>query len=117
AEAGAGNIGNYSECAFAFSGTGTFRPKPGADPYTGTDIGELERSNEIRLEMVVPAHLQDAVVEAARAAHPYEEMAYDLIALANPDPSVGLGRVGRLPEPMMLDAFLERVSGRLGTDR
>jgi dinuclear metal center YbgI/SA1388 family protein len=117
AQAGAGAIGNYDECSFSWPGTGTFRPLPGADPYTKTQTGELETASEIRLEMIVPAHLHTAVVAAARAAHPYEEMAFDVIPLANGDPRVGPGRVGTLPEPMSLEAFCARVSERLGTNR
>lgn len=117
AGAGAGHIGNYDECSFSWPGTGTFRPLPGADPYTKTATGALEEASEVRLEMIVPAHLQEAVVAAARRAHPYEEMAFDVVPLTNSDPRVGLGRVGTLPEPMPLDAFCAHVSERLGTDR
>lgn len=117
AGAGAGHIGNYDACSFSWPGTGTFRPLPGADPYTRTETGALEEAGEIRLEMIVPAHLRDAVVDAARAAHPYEEMAFDVVPLANTDPRVGLGRVGTLAEPLSLHGFLARVSERLGTDR
>jgi dinuclear metal center YbgI/SA1388 family protein len=116
AHAGAGAIGNYDECSFSWPGTGTFRPLPGANPYTATKMGELERASEVRLEMIVPAHLRDAVVSAARSAHPYEEMAFDVIPLANADPRVGLGRVGTLSEPVSLEDFCARVSERLGTD-
>lgn len=117
AGAGAGNIGNYAECAFSFSGLGTFRPLPGADPYTGTDVGAVEHTNEIRLEMILPARLERAVVEAARAAHPYEEMAFDVITLTNRDERVGLGRVGTLETPMSLPEFCAHVAARLGTNR
>jgi putative NIF3 family GTP cyclohydrolase 1 type 2 len=67
AKAGAGHIGNYDECSFSWPGTGTFRPLPGADPYTRTKTGELETASEVRLEMIVPEGLSDAVVAAARS--------------------------------------------------
>ncbi|HEY3414379.1 MAG TPA: Nif3-like dinuclear metal center hexameric protein [Armatimonadota bacterium] len=117
AEAGAGHIGNYDECSFAWPGTGTFRPLPGADPYTRTEIGRLEETDEWRLEMIVPSHLIEGVIAAANAAHPYEEIAYDVIPLANPDPRVGIGRIGTLPEPMELAEFCKHVSLSLRTDR
>lgn len=117
AQAGAGHIGNYDECSFAWAGTGTFRPLPGAEPFTKTMVGELEQADEYRLEMIVLAHLQDAVVAAAKAAHPYEEMAYDVYALANPDPRVGMGRIGTLPDPMDAAGLAVHVSGCLKTDR
>ncbi|HEY3268755.1 MAG TPA: Nif3-like dinuclear metal center hexameric protein [Armatimonadota bacterium] len=117
AAAGAGAIGNYNECSFASPGAGTFRPLPGSDPFTQTPVGDLERAEEARLEMIAPAHLQEAIVAAAKAAHPYEEMAFDVIPLSNLDPRVGMGRIGALPEPMPLDDFAAHVSRRLGTAR
>jgi dinuclear metal center YbgI/SA1388 family protein len=116
AAAGAGHIGNYDECSFAWPGTGTFRPLPGANPYTRTRTGHLEHAEEIRLEMIVPAHLLDAVTVAANDAHPYEEMAFDVYSLANLDPRVGIGRIGTLPEPMEPAAFATKVAGVLRTD-
>ena len=77
AEAGAGVIGNYSHCSFQSPGTGTFKPMPGAEPYVGK-VGELEKAPEFRLEVLVPeAGLHDAI-SALLAAHPYEEVAYDV---------------------------------------
>jgi hypothetical protein len=82
AEAGAGVIGNYTHCSFAFPGTGTFFGGEGADPAVGA-AGRLERVPEWRLEMVVPADKAEAVVAAMRAAHPYEEPAYDVYKLVD----------------------------------
>jgi hypothetical protein len=80
AAAGAGVIGNYSECSFASPGTGTFFGSEKADPAVG-DAGRLERVPELRLEMVVQAEKAEAVVAAIKAAHPYEEPAYDVYEL------------------------------------
>ena len=113
AAAGAGHIGLYSDCSYSHSGTGTFRPGPTTNAFTGTPVGELEKAPEERLEMVVPAHLSDDVVAAVREVHPYEEMAYDLAFLVNLDPTVGLGRIGNLPAPVTLSAFCELVHQQL----
>ena len=78
AAAGAGTLGNYERCAWTTQGTGTFRPVAGADPAVGT-VGEIAHVPETRVEMVLPRHLRSAVVAALRAAHPYEEPAFDLI--------------------------------------
>ncbi len=83
--AGAGIIGDYTRCTFRSPGTGTFLPGEGSDPYLG-ERGRLERVEEVRLETVVPAHLAPAAVDAATAAHPYEEVAYDLYPLADVEP-------------------------------
>jgi dinuclear metal center YbgI/SA1388 family protein len=110
--AGAGQIGNYSHCSFASAGTGQFKPLTGANPTIG-EVGQLERVAETRLEMVLPRHRRAAVVAALRAAHPYEEPAFDLLELA-PIPSArGLGRIGSLAAPEPLSAFTERVAAAL----
>jgi dinuclear metal center YbgI/SA1388 family protein len=112
AEAGAGRLGNYSHCSFATAGTGQFRPLEGADPAIG-QVGRLERVAETRLEMVLPRHRRAAVVAALRAAHPYEEPAFDVLELADLPSLRGLGRVGALPAPEPLAAFTERVAAAL----
>ena len=78
--AGAGRIGEYERCSWHTQGTGTFRPLPGAKPTVG-EVGEEEHVVELRLETVFPAARHDAVVAALRAAHPYEEPAFDVYAL------------------------------------
>ncbi|MGB9793156.1 MAG: YqfO family protein, partial [Thermacetogeniaceae bacterium] len=111
--AGAGWIGKYSECTFQLSGTGTFRPLVGTSPFIGK-IGELERVSETRLETIVPESKVDVVVRAMLGSHPYEEVAYDLYPLKNPGKRFGFGRVGKLPQPMTLGSFAERVKESLG---
>jgi hypothetical protein len=78
--AGAGRIGDYERCSWYTEGTGTFRPLPGASPTVGA-VGEEERVPELRLETVFPAERHDDVVAALRAAHPYEEPAFDVFVL------------------------------------
>ena len=76
-EAGAGAIGNYDCCAWQTLGQGQFRALDGSDPFLG-QVGEIERVEEYRVEMVVADHLIQAVVTALREAHPYEEPAFDV---------------------------------------
>jgi hypothetical protein len=78
--AGAGRIGDYERCSWYTEGTGTFRPLPGASPTVGA-VGEEEHVPELRLETVFPAARRDEVVAALRAAHPYEEPAFDVYVL------------------------------------
>ena len=112
--AGAGWIGNYSHCTFGVEGTGTFLPLEGTSPYIGRQ-GVLERVREVRLETVVPSALVEKAVRAMLEVHPYEEVAYDLYPLANRfKPSLGLGRVGVLPEAVPLRNFAGRVREALG---
>jgi hypothetical protein len=113
AEAGAGRIGDYTGCAFLTDGTGTFRPGDATDPAIGTAGGDLERVAEVKLEMEVARWDLGRVTAALKAAHPYEEVAYDVIPVEQPTTRAGLGAVGDLPEPMPLRAFLARVAERL----
>jgi hypothetical protein len=78
--AGAGRIGAYERCSWYTLGTGTFRPLEGADPTIG-EIGREEHVDEARLETVFPEDRHEDVVAALRAAHPYEEPAFDVYAL------------------------------------
>ena len=110
AAAGAGTMGTskYDRCAFWTAGTGTFRPLPGAKPFLGT-IGEPETAREERLEMIAPEGKTAAIVAAMQAAHPYEEVAYDIYPLKNAAAEYGLGRVGDLPEPLPAETFVARI--------
>lgn len=107
-QAGAGAIGDYSNCSFNIEGTGTFLPGDGTTPYIGTP-GKLERVAEIRIETVVPHSVHRRVVQAMLKAHPYEEVAYDLYAMDLKGRSFGLGRTGRLEEPITLGELAEKV--------
>lgn len=113
-EAGAGGIGAYVGCAFETHGTGYFRPTDNADPFIGQAGGPPEQVKEVRLEMEVVSWRISTVLQALHGAHPYEEVAYDLIPVTQPYRDAGLGAVGTLPEPEPLFAFLSRVSERLG---
>ena len=107
-KAGGGHIGNYSECSFNAQGTGTFKAGPGADPYVG-EIGSQHHESEIKMEVIFPAWLENNIVAAMKEAHPYEEVAYDVIGVSNNDHSVGSGVIGELPEPMEEIEFLAQV--------
>ena len=106
--AGAGQIGDYSGCSWSVTGTGQFLPGEGASPAIGS-VGAVERVVEDRVEVIAPARTRREVLSAMRAAHPYEELAFDIFALAPPPADVGLGRIGSLARPQSLSAFVSRV--------
>jgi len=110
--AGAGRIGDYSQCSWSVTGTGQFLPGDGASPAIG-GVGAVERVVEDRVEVIAPARARRAVLTAMRAAHPYEEPAFDIFALAPPPADVGLGRIGSLGQPESLNAFVSRVRSGL----
>lgn len=111
--AGAGWIGNYSHCTFNLTGIGTFRPEAGTQPFIGRE-GELERVEEVRLETVVPAEIQQAVIQVMIQAHPYEEPAFDIYPLEVPGEVQGMGRVGKLPQKMMLKDLAQKIKNVYG---
>lgn len=109
ASAGAGALGEYTRCAWTSTGEGTFTPSAAADPAIG-QAGVAAHVVEARVEMVAPRHLRATVVAAMRAAHPYEEPAFDVLELAPWPGATGTGRVGRLPVAETLGAFAQRVA-------
>jgi dinuclear metal center YbgI/SA1388 family protein len=112
-QAGGGHVGHYDECSFTVGGMGTFRPGPGTNPFQG-EQGVREQVAEFRLEFIYRVPQEAAILSALRAAHPYEEVAYDLLPLANADRSIGAGLIGTLPEPMEERAFLGRLKEVFG---
>lgn len=106
--AGAGQIGNYSECSFSSTGNGTFKADTGADPYVG-EIGARHTEPEARLEVLIPSTLEQSILTALCKAHPYEEVAYDLIPLSNQHNGIGAGLVGELEAPLSEADFLGRL--------
>lgn len=112
AAAGAGAMGEYSRAAFTSTGEGTFVPGDAAHPAIGR-AGVRETVVEARIEMVAPRARRAAVVAALRAAHPYEEPAFDVLEEAVLAGGTGLGRVGSLPEPETLEEFAVRVAAAL----
>lgn len=106
--AGAGNIGNYQNCSFRTAGTGTFMPNEQANPHIG-ERNKQEETDENRIEVIFPAHLERRILEAMKEAHPYEEAAYYLHLLENSDLETGSGMIGELPSPLNAPDFLQKV--------
>ena len=104
--AGGGHISNYSECSFNMAGQGTFKPGEGTNPFTGKR-GIRHTEDEIKMEMIFPAWQEKAILAALIDTHPYEEVAYDIIALGNENQGIGSGMVGELPEPLSENEFLK----------
>ncbi len=105
-KAGAGQIGNYKNCSFRVSGTGTFEPGENANPSVGK-INQLEEVDEDRIEVIFPKHLTGQVIEAMKLSHPYEEVAYYIQEIANENQEVGAGMVGYLDKEMEAKQFMD----------
>jgi dinuclear metal center YbgI/SA1388 family protein len=114
-EAGAGQIGDYDSCSYNLQGEGTFRAGEEADPYVGKK-GELHFEAETRVETIFPAYKTNAVVKAMIAAHPYEEVAYDLYPLLNEDKESGSGAIGTFKDSMTEADFLALLKDKLNPE-
>jgi dinuclear metal center YbgI/SA1388 family protein len=106
--AGAGHIGNYDRCSFNLHGEGTYRAGEGAEPFAGSK-GEDHTEAEVRIEAVIQSQLAGACVRALLGVHPYEEVAYDIIALENDYHGAGAGAIGILPAPITGSELLARL--------
>ncbi len=113
--AGAGWIGNYSDCSFITGGTGTFKPRRGTKPYIGTE-DKLEHVNECRIETIVPQNKLSTVLDSMIKAHPYEEAAYDIYPLELAGKRYGLGKAGTLEVPCDLNTFIRNVKNVLAME-
>ena len=114
-DAGLGVIGRYSHCAFDSPGQGTYRPLVGAQPFQGK-ISELSRVEETRLEMLAPKSLLSKALSSLKAAHPYEEVAYDLYPVQHPGTPLGLGRIGSWPTPRPFAQVLDSLKNIFGVE-
>jgi dinuclear metal center YbgI/SA1388 family protein len=112
---GAGDIGQYAECSFNTHGTGTFKPGADTSPVIGEAGGAREWVEEVKIEVLVQKDRQARVLQALFASHPYEEVAYEIVALQNTNQDLGAGMVGELPDAMQPEAFLAMVKDNMQT--
>ncbi|MCH7403017.1 Nif3-like dinuclear metal center hexameric protein [Belliella kenyensis] len=106
--AGAGKIGEYRDCSFQSEGKGTFTPSANANPTKGS-IEESHQEEEVKVEVLLPSHLESKVLKVLKSVHPYEEVAYYLHRLENAHQEVGAGMVGNLTSPLDEKSFLEML--------
>ncbi len=111
--AGAGKIGAYEQCSFRLLGTGTFLPTAGTNPTIGR-VGQREEVREYRLEVAVPPARLDAVIAAFKAAHSYEEPAFEWYPVQFPTTD-GEGRIGELATPVSLGEFARGAQSATGS--
>lgn len=112
-EAGGGHIGKYDQCSFRSEGTGTFRAGEDTDPFVG-EHGIRHDELETKLEVVFPFDKKATILNALQHAHPYEEVAYDILTLENNWQDVGSGMIGDLETPMSTEDFLKHLKDRVG---
>lgn len=110
--AGAGVLGNYSECSFSSSGVGAFRPREKSNPFIGKS-GSYEEVNECRVEMICSKAKTQSVIEAMLNVHPYEMPAYDIFETSSIKHDISCGLIGALENEYNADSFAHYVKNKL----
>jgi len=113
--AGAGRMDNYNDCGFSAEGIGTFKPLAGSKPAKG-QRGKLAQVSEKRFETIVPGDRLRQVTGAMKEAHPYEVPAFDVFRMADVHKQYGLGRIGKLDEPVEIGAIIDRIKRGTGAE-
>ncbi|SFC59312.1 dinuclear metal center protein, YbgI/SA1388 family [Flagellimonas taeanensis] len=110
---GAGEIGKYSNCSYSLEGTGSFKAGSNANPAVGK-IGEVHFEKETQINVIYTFEKEKKILEALFEAHPYEEVAHEVVTLENTNQDMGMGMVGTLEHEMNERDFLLLVKERMG---
>ena len=111
-KAGAGNIGNYSNCSFSSEGIGSFMPNKNANPTVG-EIEKLQQEKETQLKLTFDSKNEKEIINTLFKNHPYEEVAYEIISLENNNQNIGMGMIGELEEEMDENAFFNHIKNKM----
>ena len=111
-QAGAGNIGNYSNCSFTVDGIGSYQANAGANPYLGK-IGETHYEDESQISVTYGRANEQKILKALFNNHPYEEVAYEIQTLENKNQNIGMGMVGNLEKSMGEEEFFEFLKKKM----
>ncbi|WP_271405429.1 Nif3-like dinuclear metal center hexameric protein [Tenacibaculum soleae] len=114
-EAGAGNIGNYSNCSFNTKGRGSYKGDENSNPIIGKK-GELTIKDETCISVTFDDYLEGKILNALFNSHPYEEVAYEITTLDNQNQNVGMGMIGEFTNEMNEKEFLSFVKKTFKTD-
>jgi len=112
--AGAGNIGNYSNCSFNIDGMGSYKGNEDSNPVIG-EKGEVRFEKEVQIGVTFQKHVQSSVLKALFKSHPYEEVAYEVTTLENTNQQIGMGMIGEFETPMSEVAFLKYLKETMNT--
>ena len=110
--AGAGNIGNYSNCSFNSQGIGSFKGNENSNPVIGKK-GETHFEEETQISVTYQKHLESGILQSLFKSHPYEEVAYEIITLNNFNQHIGLGMIGELEKQTTIEDFFNHVKQSL----
>lgn len=113
--AGCGNYPRYDSCSWSCEGVGQFRALENARPFVGQK-GCLHRENETKIECVFPVCKRTQVLQTMMENHPYEEIGFNLVPIANESRQEGAGVIGRLKNPMEEKQFLDLLRAFVGNN-
>ncbi|MBW8243748.1 Nif3-like dinuclear metal center hexameric protein [Muricauda oceani] len=111
-KAGAGEIGKYSNCSYSSEGIGSFKAESGANPSVGK-VGEVHFEKEAQINVIFSFEKEKGILKALFDAHPYEEIAYEILTLENTNQDLGMGMIGNLENEMDEEQFLLMAKKRM----
>ncbi len=111
-DAGAGNIGNYSDCSFTVEGTGSYKAGENANPVKG-DIGKTHHEPETQISVTYPIASEKKILNTLFKNHPYEEVAYEIFAIENVNQNIGMGMIGELSSSQTETDFMEMLKKKM----
>ena len=113
--AGAGDLGNYSECSFNVDGLGTYTGNAASNPTKGNK-GEMHTEQETKLTVTFAKHLESKILQTLFKTHTYEEVAYEITTLENTNQNIGMGMIGEFKNPMDELPFLNHLKTKMNTE-
>jgi len=114
-QAGAGTIGNYSNCSFNVEGFGTFNGNENANPSIG-EKGITHTEKETQISVTYTKHLEGKILKTLFDTHSYEEVAYEITTLENKNQHIGIGMVGELKTSLSEKGFLSYLKTKMNTE-
>lgn len=111
-KAGAGNIGNYSNCSYRFNGFGSFKCKKNANPKIGIK-NNINLEEETCINVIFNSYQENDIKKVLFENHPYEEVAYEIYNLENNNKFLGIGIIGDLNISMSEISFLKFLKEKL----
>lgn len=114
-KAGAGEIGNYTNCSFTTTGSGSYKGNENSNPTKGKK-GEIHFEEEAEIIVTYQKHLEKKLLKGLFKAHPYEEVAYEITTLENTNQHIGMGMIGELKTELSANDFLGFLKTAMNTE-
>ncbi|AXO81352.1 Nif3-like dinuclear metal center hexameric protein [Olleya aquimaris] len=111
-KAGAGQIGNYSNCSFNVNGVGTYNANSNANPSKGS-IGTDHNESETQITITFERHLESKILATLFKNHTYEEVAYEITTIENTNQNIGMGMVAELETQQSETEFLNYLKDKM----